>query len=98
VRDLASQLRSALRELPGVAVHDLGQQQCGIVSFTIAGHDAGSVREALRAQQINVSTSSLNATRLDMTARGLSLLVRASVHYYNTHEEIARLCAALADL
>jgi cysteine desulfurase / selenocysteine lyase len=98
VRDLASHLRTALRGLPGVAVQDLGQQQCGIVSFTIAGHDAGAVREVLRAQQINVSTSSLAATRLDMAARGLNLLVRASVHYYNTEEEIGRLCAALGGL
>lgn len=30
-----------------------------------------------------------------MTARGLGDLVRASVHYYNTPEEVARICAAL---
>jgi selenocysteine lyase/cysteine desulfurase len=35
---------------------------------------------------------------LDMTARRLDVLLRASVHYYNADEEIERLCAALADL
>jgi selenocysteine lyase/cysteine desulfurase len=98
VSELASQLRAALRALPSVTVHDLGQVQCGIVSFTVAGHDARAVREALRTQQINVSTSSLFSTRLDMTARGLNMLVRASVHYYNTDAEIERLCAALGEL
>jgi selenocysteine lyase/cysteine desulfurase len=98
VSDLASQLRSALRAMPSVTVHDLGQVQCGIVSFTVAGHAAAAVREALRVQQINVSVSSLTSTRLDMAARGLNQLVRASVHYYNTDDEIDRLCAALTAL
>ena len=98
VSDLAARLRSALRALPGVAVHDLGQVQCGIVSFTVAGHEAAAVREALLGRRINVSTSSRFSTRLDMTARGLDTLVRASVHYYNTGAEIEGLCAALADM
>ncbi|HET9221820.1 MAG TPA: aminotransferase class V-fold PLP-dependent enzyme [Roseiflexaceae bacterium] len=98
VSEQAARLRSALQALPGVTVHDLGQVQCGIVSFTVAGHDARAVREALLAQQINVSTSSLFSTRLDMAARGLNTLVRASVHYYNTDAEIERFCAALANL
>jgi selenocysteine lyase/cysteine desulfurase len=98
VSEHAARLRSALRALPGVTVHDLGQVRCGIVSFAIAGHDARAVREALLAQQINVSTSSLFSTRLDMAARGLNTLVRASVHYYNTDAEIERFCDALAHL
>ncbi len=56
------------------------------------------MREALRAQQINVSVSSLTSTRLDMAARGLSTVVRASVHYCNCREEIDQLCAALSDI
>jgi len=98
VRDLASHLRSRLRELPGVTVHDLGQVQCGIVSFAVARHTAGAVRDRLRAQQINVSVSRLTSTRLDMTARGLDELVRASVHYYNTEDEIDQLYDALRTL
>jgi selenocysteine lyase/cysteine desulfurase len=98
VRDLASRLRSQLRELPGVTVHDLGQTQCGIVSFAVAGHTAGTVRDRLRARQINVSISRLTSTRLDMTARGLDELVRASVHYYNSNDELDQLCDALRAL
>jgi selenocysteine lyase/cysteine desulfurase len=96
VQALAEQLRARLQALPGVAVHDLGAVRCGIVSFTVAGRSATAVRDALRAQGINASVSTTSGTLLDMEARGLSELVRASVHYYNTEEELDRLCAALA--
>jgi cysteine desulfurase/selenocysteine lyase len=98
VRDLASRLRSQLRELPGVRVHDLGQTQCGIVSFAVAGQSASTVRDRLRARQINVSITRLTSTRLDMTARGLDELVRASIHYYNTNDELDQLCDAVSAL
>jgi cysteine desulfurase / selenocysteine lyase len=37
-------------------------------------------------------------TPLDMTARKLREIVRASVHYYNTAAEIERLVSAVASL
>jgi selenocysteine lyase/cysteine desulfurase len=98
VQALAGDLRVRLRAVPGVAVTDIGAQQCGIVTFTVAGHDPAAIREALHAQHINVWISTRNSTLLDMTARGLDTVVRASVHYYNSEEEVARLCATLAAL
>jgi selenocysteine lyase/cysteine desulfurase len=86
-----------LTEIPGVAVRDLGLTRCGIVSFTVAGRDADAVRAALAARAINVSVSAASSTRLDMDARGLAAVVRASVHYYNSEAELDRLAAALAD-
>ena len=59
------------------------------------GHDP---QRALCAQGINVSTSTVNSTRLDMEARATGDLIRASVHYYNSDDEIDRLCAAIAAL
>jgi cysteine desulfurase / selenocysteine lyase len=35
------------------------------------------------------------SAQFDLPSRGLSELVRASVHYYNTQEELDRLIAAL---
>ena len=95
VQGLAAQLRAQLRAIAGVSVHDLGAIQCGIVTFTIAGTDASAIRDALREQGINVSVSERSNTRLDMEARGLTSMVRASVHYYNTEDEVARFCAAV---
>ena len=46
---------------------------------------------------INCPTSS-DSTLLDAGARRLPDLVRASVHYYNTEEEVARFAAAVAAL
>ena len=92
VTTLAEALRRALSEIPGVTVRDLGHERCGIVTFTTEGLPAQELRKTLAAAKINVTTSSVFSTRYDMMARGLDLLLRASVHYYNTEEEVSRFC------
>ena len=96
VMHLAADLRTRLAALPGVAVHDKGAERCGIVTFTVADEAAGSVVKRLRAKGINTSASGVESTRFDMASRGLTEVVRASVHYYNTAAEIDRFCAAVA--
>ena len=81
--------------LPGVHVHDQGQRRCGIVTFTVEGHDPQRIHEQLAAQRINVSVSIADYARWDLAPRGLDAVVRASVHYYNTHDELDQLCEAL---
>lgn len=98
VRTLAYALRSQLSPLPGVLIHDRGVTQCGIVTFTIEGKDPAAIKHALRQQQINVDVSARTSTLFDMDERGLASLVRASVHYYNTEDEIARFCQAIEQL
>jgi cysteine desulfurase / selenocysteine lyase len=98
VTALAETLRTRLAALPGVSVRDKGAMRCGIVTFTKAGEDAASMQRRLRAQGTNVSVSPAEYTRLDMEARGLPALVRASVHYYNTEGEVDRFCAAVAGI
>lgn len=95
---LAKQLRTALAVLPTVTVQDLGENKCGIVTFTVAGHSAPEVKAYLASKAINVSASTLSSTRIDMENRGLLDVVRASVHYYNTEEEIAKFCAAVKSI
>src|SRR2546421_383315 len=85
-----------LDALPGVTVRDLGAERCGIVTFTVDGREPEAIQRALARHDINVTTSSPAGTRLDMEARGLAGVVRASVHYYNSEEEIARFCETLA--
>ena len=98
IQTLADDLRQKLAALPRVTVHDLGEERCGIVTFRIDGHDEDVIKAQLAQQNINVTVSTRYSTRLDMEARGLEQMVRASVHYYNTFEEIDRLCAVIAAL
>jgi len=98
VYGLAEGLRARLSALPGVTVRDLGAERCGIVTFTVARKTGTEVQKGLAARAINVSTSSSSGTRLDMEARGLAQVVRASVHYYNSEEEIGRFCDELRGL
>lgn len=95
---LADTLRSRLSGLPGVTLCDLGEQKCGIVTFTLAGWDPEKIRRRMAAQKINVSVSAIEDTRIDMAARGLDHMVRASVHYYNDESEIDRFCDSLSRL
>jgi selenocysteine lyase/cysteine desulfurase len=91
---LARRLRELLAAIPGVQVLDLGPAPCAIVSLLVSGLPAAVVKEALAQQTINVSISVVQDTRIDMERRGLDEWIRASVHYFNTEEELQ----ALADV
>ena len=78
-------------------MRDLGRRRCGIVSFTVAGIEARALRQELRRQAINVWSSDAASTRIGMERRGIDALVRASVHYYNTEEELDVLCRAIRE-
>lgn len=98
VMSLAGMLRAGLAKLPGVTIRDLGETRCGIVTFTRDGTTPGAIKQAMAAQRINVTTSSRFSTLIDMTERSLDMVVRASVHYYNSEDEIDRFVRAVAEL
>ncbi len=95
---LAETLRAGLAELPGVTVADRGEVLGAIVTFSVRGRAADDVRAALAAQRVNVSVTDATAARLDLDGRGIHELVRASVHYYNSDEELERLVECVAGL
>jgi cysteine desulfurase/selenocysteine lyase len=97
VEGLGHELRDALGQI-GVFVRDLGETKCGIVSLNAPGVDSEQLRDRLRAHAINVDVSTVEDTRLDFEARGLPPLVRASLHYFNTSDEIARFCETVAEV
>lgn len=95
---LVSYLRRQLAHIDRVVLRDQGRRQSGIVSFTIDGLPAIDVRNRLYGRKINISVGGAAYTPLDMKARGLAEILRASVHVYNTEDEIDELCAALSDI
>ena len=95
---LGAHLRAQLAEVTGCTVQDIGEVKGGIVTFNMDGISAENVRSALAEKKINVSVTDRSSTLIDMEKRGLDSLVRASVHYYNTEEEIEKLRQALLQL
>jgi selenocysteine lyase/cysteine desulfurase len=96
VTSLAAELRQRLSDVPGVEVQDTGSRRCGIVTFTVAGMRSTDVQRASATRGINVSVSHAEYAQLDLPRRSLPNLVRASVHYYNTVEELDRLVATVS--
>jgi len=95
LRDLADGLRARLETLKGVSLTDLGTTKGAIVTFAVEGADHTALKQALRSQGINVSVSTQFSSRLDLKGRGLKDVMRASVHVYNSDEELDRFATAL---
>lgn len=92
---LAAELRTLLSDRPGITVEDKGAEKCGIVTFDVAGRDPNDIVADLEKHAINVSATSVDSARFDFPQRGIESLVRASVHYYNTSDELERMVTAL---
>ena len=98
VQALAESLRARLSKLTDVTVHDPGLRKSGIVTFSKSGVDVTQAKATLRALGCNVSVVPRDWALLDAEARHLPDLIRASVHAYNTEDEVGRFVARVARL
>ena len=91
VKHLGAYCRERISAVPGIQVQDTGAAKGGIVMFSIEGHEPTEVRDYLHTHKINIWASSGPGSLIDFQARGIDSLIRASVHYFNTEEEIDRM-------
>lgn len=98
VQDRATHLRAGLSAVPEVTVQDLGTDRCGIVTFTVAGVAATTVRDHLREEGVTTTISGVTSTRYDMTRRGLDEVIRASPHYFVSPDQLDEAVTAVANL
>lgn len=98
IEHLAELMRKELVKIPGIVVRDLGENLSGIVTFSVEDIASVDVKAKLAERSINVSVGGAQATPIYMEKNGFSTVVRASVHYYNTEEEIAKFCRELKSI
>ena len=97
IRGLADRMRSALSELDGVIVHDVGSVLGGIVTFSVEGIPSRDLARELSEDLIHVSVASRLASPIDGHRRDLPDAIRASVHAYNTEDEVDLLVTWIAN-
>jgi len=98
VQYIACYLRTQLAAIDGVTVHDKGDVQCGIVTFSVSGTDSQTIKNILAENNINVTVGKAVSTLYYMNKHGLTSVVRASLHYYNTEDEVHTLCNVLKSI
>ncbi|CFO12180.1 class V aminotransferase [Bordetella pertussis] len=95
---MATRLRTRLAALDGITLLDQGRVRSGLIAFDVAGWQADAVQRELARQGIALGCNGVAYTPLDMQARGLRQIARASVSYLTTEAEIDALLDALAAL
>ncbi|MFG2375380.1 N-methyl-L-tryptophan oxidase [Streptomyces sp. NPDC048504] len=95
---LAATLRQHLSALPGVHVTDPPAAGGAIVTFVIDGLDASEVQRQLAYRRVHLIAVPAGHGRWDMDHRGLTKVIRASVHVYNDEDDLHALVEAVREI
>lgn len=98
IRSLTSLMKKNLESLPEIKLQDQGLHQCGIITFTVKGMCEEILQKKLIRKHINVSISTIEDGHLNMKFRNLKKVIRISIHYYNSEEEIKHFCNTLTEI
>lgn len=98
IGELAAFSRDALSQVERIHPRDIGNHNCGIVSFSIEGTEPEDVVSGMSKAGFAIGTSDPASTRLDAERRGLPTMLRIAPHYYNTFDEIERGVSQLKSL
>ena len=98
IKQLSLSLTSELSDLRDVNVLEKSNFSSGIITFTVDGIDATSLKNELQKADINISVCKQKNARLDLGKECTGDVNRASLHYYNTQQEISRFLKQLKKL
>jgi selenocysteine lyase/cysteine desulfurase len=98
IKVLASAMRHSLPKVAGVTVADQGVEKCGIVTFAAEQLASDQLQRQLARKQINTSTVPFSANPVSSQRRPHPPLLRASLHYYNTLDEIDQFLTTLQQI
>lgn len=95
VTERAEQLRAMVVDA-GFTVYDEGVQRCGIVTCATDSVVSGELRQLLARHGINTTSTHVDSSRWDVERRHLPELLRLSVHYTTTMNELTTVVELLA--
>lgn len=95
VSERAEQLRAMLVDA-GFTVYDEGVQRCGIVTCATDAVVSDELQQLLTQHGINTTSTLADSSRWDVARRHLPTLLRLSVHYTTTVDELNTAVAVLA--
>jgi selenocysteine lyase/cysteine desulfurase len=98
VKELSSYMRAELAGINRVKILDQGPELGGLVTFTAEGHDPVRITQQLLERKINVVPSFRNFAILDFDKKKAAWAIRASPHYFNTHEEIDQFIESVKEI
>jgi cysteine desulfurase / selenocysteine lyase len=98
VTSLADDLRSKLAAIDRVTVRDTAARRSAIVTLDVDGVEPGDVVAVAARAGVRINESSATWAALDMDAKGLGRVIRASPHYFNTSDDLERLVEVVADV
>ena len=88
ISSLSSLLRRKLSEIDGVQLTDQGRVKCGIVTYRTDRMDSYKIKQEMKKRKININVSDGSGNLVSFQKRNIESVVRTSVHYFNTEDEI----------
>ncbi len=95
IQYLGDLFREKLSAIPGITVHDQGAVKGGIVTFYDEHHSSRQLHTLFTQANFRTAVTPKDGAIIYMHERKLPEMIRASIHYYNTEEEIAAFCEVL---
>jgi len=89
---LSQTLRTKLSSIPEVTVYDKGEQLSSLVTFRKANLTLEQTQNHLNQHRVFHSTSTREMAQIDFEEKGMDWVIRISPHYFNTLEEVEKLC------